>query len=236
MSLKRDLPGQIELAKADIDHADTLIRQYMPFIRSETAKFLHVPASSANDDQLSIAMLAFHEAIRTYSMLRGNFLKYAALVIQSRLKSHAISLKRHDHVSMDAPMKESEHTLHDVIGEEENIDSSRLATQSEIEELENQLHMFGLTLTDVTENCPRQKRSLDRCKKAIAYAIDHNELLDELVKSRKLPLKALCEGSGVDRKTLERHRKYVMAMLLIYTNGYEIIRGHLVHMIKGVMA
>lgn len=70
MSLTRDLPGQIELAKHDIDHADSLIRQYMPFIRSEIAKFLHAPASSVNDDQLSIAMLAFHEAIRSYSMLR----------------------------------------------------------------------------------------------------------------------------------------------------------------------
>lgn len=236
MSLTRDLPGQIELAKCDIDHADSLIRQYMPFIRSEIAKFLHAPSSSANDDQLSIAMLAFHEAIRSYSMLRGNFLKYAALVIKSRLQSHAASLKRHQHVSMDQPMSESEHTLHDVMGDDETIDASRLATQSEIEELENQLHTFGLTMTDVTENAPRQQRSLQRCKMAIAYAIDHPQLLDELVKTRKLPLKALVEGSKVDRKTLERHRKYVMTMLLIYTNGYEIIRGHLMHMMKGVGA
>lgn len=28
-------------------------------------------------------------------------------------------------------------------------------------------------------------------------------------------------------KTLERHRNYLVAILLAYTNGYEIIRGHL---------
>jgi RNA polymerase sigma factor len=39
-------------------------------------------------------------------------------------------------------------------------------------------------------------------------------------------------GSGVERKTLERHRKYVLAMLLIQTNGYEIIRGHLRRVLK----
>ena len=30
--------------------------------------------------------------------------------------------------------------------------------------------------------------------------------------------------SGVDRKTLDRHRKYLIAVLLAFTNGYEIIR------------
>ena len=34
-------------------------------------------------------------------------------------------------------------------------------------------------------------------------------------------------GTGVERKTLERHRKYLLAILLAFTNGYEIIRGHL---------
>lgn len=37
----------------------------------------------------------------------------------------------------------------------------------------------------------------------------------------------LMEGTGVERKTLERHRKYLAAILLAFTNGYEIIRGHL---------
>ena len=37
----------------------------------------------------------------------------------------------------------------------------------------------------------------------------------------------LASGSGTDKKTLERHRKYLVAILLAFTNGYEIIRGHL---------
>ena len=60
------------------------------------------------------------------------------------------------------------------------------------------------------------------------------ELLDELLKTRRLPIARLSEGSGTERKTLERHRKYMVALLLIYTNGYEIIRGHLTQVMKGV--
>ena len=42
----------------------------------------------------------------------------------------------------------------------------------------------------------------------------------------------LSAGSGTDKKTMERHRKYLMAILLAFTNGYEIIRGHLCRIIS----
>ena len=44
----------------------------------------------------------------------------------------------------------------------------------------------------------------------------------------------LAAGSGVEKKTLERHRKYLVAILLAFTNGYTIIRGHLCQVMKGV--
>ena len=37
----------------------------------------------------------------------------------------------------------------------------------------------------------------------------------------------LASGSGTGKKIMERHRKYLAAILLAFTNGYEIIRGHL---------
>ena len=41
------------------------------------------------DDELSIAMMAFHEAIGGYSRTRGSFLKYAAMLIRSRLVDYS---------------------------------------------------------------------------------------------------------------------------------------------------
>ena len=66
-----------------------------------------------------------------------------------------------------------------------------------------------------------------RNPRVLEYARSHPELLDRLVESGRLPIHELAVGSGVDKKTLERHRKYLVAILLAFTNGYEIIRGHL---------
>ena len=51
--------------------------------------------------------------------------------------------------------------------------------------------------------------------------------LEKLVETGRLPMNELAAGSGTDKKTMERHRKYLVAILLAFTNGYEIIRGHL---------
>ena len=111
---------------------------------------------------------------------------------------------------------------------------SRDATRAEIEELTRQMQEFGVSISDVADNCPKQQRTLAACRQALQYARENPELFDVLLHTKKLPVGQLAAGSGVERKTLERHRKYMVALLLIYTNGYEIIRGHLKQVMKGV--
>ena len=45
----------------------------MGFIRSETVKFLHTAPENGHEDELSIAMLAFYEAVLAYEKSRGAF-------------------------------------------------------------------------------------------------------------------------------------------------------------------
>ena len=228
---------QVYAAKEDVQAADRLIGTYLPFIKAETAKFLKRPPVEG-DDELSIAMIAFHEAIGGYSRNRGAFLKYAAMLIRSRLIDYSRREQRHSRVvSLDAPIGEEDTTLGETLADERDPHgetAARDATRAEIEELTRQMQDFGVSLSDVADNCPRQRRTLDACRKALQYARENPGLLDDLLQTKKLPIGQLAAGSGVERKTLERHRKYMVALLLIHTNGYEIIRGHLKQVMKGV--
>ncbi len=238
MQDEHELIQQVYAAKEDMEAADRLIGSYMPFIKSETAKFLKRPPMEGHDDELSIAMIAFHEAVRGYSRSRGAFLKYAAMIMKSRLIDYRRKEQRHGNViSLDAPAGEDDAPLSDTIADETDHNEAyvvREATRAEIEELTRQMREFGVSLSDVADNCPKQQRTLEACRKALWHAKEHPELLDELLETRRLPIARLSEGSGTERKTLERHRKYMVALLLIYTNGYEIIRGHLAQVMKGV--
>lgn len=234
--MEQDILARVTAAQGDMRAADDLVRQYLPFIKSETAKFIHRPPLEGQDDELSIAMFAFHEAVLRYSREKGAFLSFAALQIRSRLIDYFRKEKRHGNVislqqqiasDADAPtLLEQTDTGEDNI----SLQQVRQATKEEILEFSAQLETFGLSLGDIAENCPKQQRTLSACHSALHYAKKHPELLELFLETKKLPLKQLSEGCSAERKTLERHRKYMMALLLAYTNGYEIIRGHLCQM------
>lgn len=240
MNDEHEIVQQVYAAKKDVRAADQLIGTYMPFIKTETANFLKRPPIEGHDDELSIAMIAFHEAIGGYTRTRGAFLKYATMLIRSRLIDYSRKEQRHSRViSLDAPTGGEEMPLGETLADDKDSHEetvSRDATRAEIEELTRQMQEFGVSLGDVADNCPKQQRTLDACRKALQYARENPGLLDDLLQTKKLPIGQLAVGSGVERKTLERHRKYMVALLLIYTNGYEIIREHLKQVMKGVAA
>lgn len=231
MKEEHQIVSQVLEVQSNSQAADELIAQYLPFIRSETAKFLkRFPEDG--QDELSIAMFAFYEAAMSYQSGKGSFLKLAATAIRNRLIDHYRREQRHTGtVSLNAQSSEDdESSLVDQIRDDRNEAEEfhdRTATQKEIQEFTGQLQEFGLSLSDIADNCPKQERTLTACMRVLDYARQNPDLLDQLVKTKKLPLSQLSEGAGAERKTLERHRKYIVAILLAYTNGFEIIRGHL---------
>ena len=235
MQSEHQIITAVYAAKDDRQTADDLIREYIPFIRAEASKCIQ-RLCTEQDDEYSIAMIAFHEAITGYERSRGNFLRYAAMLIRSRIIDYSRKEARHrGHLSLDAGNEEDEITLADTIADphdaiEESVGLE--ATKQEIAELAAVMARFGVSFSDAADNSPKQERTLEACSMAVRYAAQNKALLNELLASGKLPMTQLAEGSGVERKTLERHRKYILVMLLIQTNGYEIIRGHIRHVLK----
>ena len=90
-----ELVEQVYAAKTDPDAADSLIRQYMGFLRAETAKYLHRAPIEGQDEELSIVLLAFYEAILGYKKNRGAFLAYASRGIRNRLIDYYRKEKKH---------------------------------------------------------------------------------------------------------------------------------------------
>ena len=237
MRREKELLARVRAAKGSARAADDLVRDYLPFIKSETAKFMGRPPREGTDDELGIAMFAFHEAVLAYDRGRGAFLPLAALSIRNRLVDFRRRERRHEGVdSLDEPRggagDDGRALVDDLACERDEIGEreTRRVSRAEIAEFARQLERLGVSLADVAENCPKQGRTLEACGRALAYARGDQALLDRVAQTGKLPLAELARGSGVERKTLERHRRYLVALLVAYTNGYEIIRGHLCRM------
>lgn len=233
MSEEHNIVALVYAAKESNEAADDLLVQYLPFIKSETAKFINRPPQEGRDDELSIAMFAFHEATLAYKKGKGAFLSFAARAIRNRLIDFSRKEKRHTNlIPLDEQQDDAEddRTLIEKAGiGEDNVDEyvSQSMAEEEITHFSTELATFSLSLTDIAGSSPKQKRTLEACHQALNYAIAHPEIFDTLTKTKKLPISQLAKGAKISKKVLERHRDYMIAILVAYTNGFEIIRGHL---------
>ena len=224
-----DISEKVYMAKDDSIAADRLIEEYMGFIKGQVRKM--VGGRDDWEDELSIGMFAFYEAVIAYERSKGAFIPYAARAIRMRLIDYYRRERRHRGViSIHSTIGEDGDTIGDTLpapGDHAEETERREAAAWEIEEFGKKLAGFGISFSDVADNCPKQGRTLEACGRVLSYAKSRPELLLELERTGKLPVSELVKGSGVERKTVERHRKYLVALLLAFTNGYEIIRGHL---------
>ncbi len=154
--MENEIVELVYMAKGDSFRANDLIEKYLPYIKSETSKVIGRLVVES-DDEFSIAMIGFHEAIESYSKSRGRFLKYASLVMKNKIIDFYRSEKRHrGKISMEESLDwDSDLTFGDTI--EDKLDQySQLATISatreEIDELAKQLEEYQLSFTKIADN------------------------------------------------------------------------------------
>lgn len=209
MHKEHEIVAAVTAAKKDREKADALLRDYLPFIRAQAAKQVGHPVSDQDDAQ-SIAMIAFHEAILGYDPGRGAFLPYAAMVIKSRIIDHQRREARHQgQLSLDAEQGDDSRPLLEEVADTRDrfAEAAGLAaTQKEIAELAAVMAEFGVSFSDVAEQSPKQARTLEACTAAVRYAAAHESLLEELLRTKKLPLAALVRGAGDAPHSDERVR------------------------------
>lgn len=195
-----------------------LIAEYRNFILSSASKTLK-RAITDSDDEFMTAMLGFNEAIDKYDESKGKFLSFASVIIRNRL----IDELRRNSRNMAATFSEleNENGVPFDIPLKENRD-----IKWEIEALADELKVFGISFFELAEVSPKSRKTKRLCFDAVRYIISDNRLLDNVLTKRTLPVKEVSEGVPLNRKTLERHRKYIIAAVIIVSQDYPEISAY----------
>jgi len=231
-----------EEAVAAIQNGDEALRnewiiQYEPFIAKPASKFAKRYIDPERDDEYSIALSAFDEAITRYSPEAGSsFLSFASQVIQRRLIDHLRREKRHaaavPYSSLQGD-RDDDSSLLAAIESQEAIEvyARDLAAEErrvEIEALAAELKRYGVSFADLSDQSPKHQDSRDMLLGIGARLAKNAVLFGMLTDKRQLPLKELCEIENVSRKTLERNRKYLIAVALIAGGPYPHMQEYII--------
>ncbi len=201
---------------------------------------------SESDDEWSVALIAFHEAVVSYDKEKGNFKQFAALIIRRRLIDYLKSEQRHaPEIAVDSLGTDFNEDEEDVtplqlelrkkeaeLSEEGHTGSGVAAPGStpirdEIEAVQQLLGHYGFSFFDLTECSPKADKTKKACAELVKVLITDAGLFQKMRDSKSLPVKEICELAGVPRKIAERHRKYIIAAAEIMNGEYPLLQDYM---------
>jgi len=196
---------------------EELIARHQTLIVKTVAAICRRHVDWHNDDEISIGLMAFNEAIDTYDPSRGvEFIPYARMVIRHRLLDHfRREARNNQHLSLDHNSEEmysveAKQAWDNYLEVEEARDRAEM-----VAEFAGALAAYGITLDDLVQVSPKHRDTKASLITVARAMVAEPNLLVFLDRYRQLPLKELEEMTGMSRKVLERGRKYIIALVLI---------------------
>ncbi|WP_284139646.1 MULTISPECIES: RNA polymerase sigma-I factor [unclassified Virgibacillus] len=234
----QDIPLEemVAMAQAGNDAVlNDLLRTYQPFIAKCVSEVCKRYIDPERDDEFSVGLSAFHDAIQTYKPDRGSsFLSFAKLVITRKVIDYIRYMQKHPAaVSLDETYDEDqmENPMEIIaVKERYQLEQDAWHRRQEILDFKTKLAVYHLSLQELTEISPKHRDARESAIR-IARMLYRNPELNHYVQvKKKLPIKELVKMVEVSKKTLERNRKYILAIFIVLSENYVFLQDYL----KGV--
>lgn len=221
---------RVERIRNNDEDINLLVEEYKPFIASCVQKITGRYVRYGEDDELSIALMAFVEAVKSFDNTKGSFLSFAQNVIKRRLIDYYRKEKKHDNVislneynnEEDEESDLSSGQAVDTYSKEEVSEYRRL----ELEELKRELKNWDISFMELVEASPKHDKTRKMYKDIIRFIISQPDLVKQIKLKKYLPIAEVEKNTDIPRKTIERARKYIIAALLIITGDYQYVKDY----------
>ena len=215
------LKERIGEAAQDEEVLHELCEQYRPMIlriaSAVCGRFITI-----HDDEYAIALEAFCDAVRRYNG-QSSPETFARLVIKNRLIDH-MRAARPATVSLDAEMENGFDPSDETETERESL---ALATRAEIAEISAILREYGISFNELPSVSPKHEKTRHECGRVVRFLCDSPKLCSEMRRKKALPIREICQNCIIPRKTVERHRKYIVTATEVCIGSFPIISEYL---------
>lgn len=184
------------------------IEKNKPFIHKYASSVCKRYLSWENDDELSIALMAFNSAIDSFK--EGEFEYYSKMLIKHRLIDYFRKNNRNE-VPLEAAVFEN------TLQYESNIDE-KLDRADQINIFKNILSQFNLNMGDLVKNSPKHRDTREKLINAAMDVTKREDIVNRLLRSKLLPIKEILNITDISRRMLEEWRKYFIALIIIFSD------------------
>ena len=235
-----ELEQTVLAAKADESVFEELVGRHKAWILRVAAEATHRFVTDS-DDEWSAALLAFSEAVQSYEPEKGSFRGFAATVIRRRVVDCLRAEGRRggelsvtpaafedglDEETADGVGLQTQRRMADAAGEDAARADTAARAREEIAAMQEILRLYGFSFFDLADSSPKTDKTKKSCARAVRTLIARALLMAQMRLKRLLPIRELSAASGVIRKILERHRRYIIAAAEILDGDFPILAGY----------
>lgn len=197
------------------------IKEHFPFIIKSISKVTKRYVSLENDEEFSIGVLAFHEAMKKHSEEKGPFLPFANLVISSRIKNYLLKENKHClNPSIESLQEEGIEFSEEIINPIE--DKNHL--KDEIENLKSHIKEFGFDFEDLVDDGPKHKKTRENAINLSEKVSKEKPLVDFMYEKKRLPIKRISLQFNVTEKIIKGSKKFIISVVIIFDKNYRNLK------------
>ncbi len=218
---RETLEERVIKARGDNSLLSALIKEFKPFIASIAQKKVGRYLEYGIDDELSVGLIAFKEAVDSFKEGRGRFLSFARMVISMRLIDHfRKQIRAVENTTDDDPEDDLWDRQSIELYQMENEEEDRKA---EVIQYSALLSKWDIDLSELVKASPRREDLKEQYQKIARMIAGNRHLLEILMETKRLPIKEIEKEVSIHRKKLERGRIYIIAMVLAIISGFSYI-------------
>ena len=236
---KQDLTEIVLLIqKGDLELRNELLKQYKPFIKKSVSSVCKRYIRET-DDEFSVGLIAFNDAIDKFSVDKGNaLLPFADTMIRRRVIDYIrVQSRKMNELTLETQMVSADEYISIQLDVQKSVENHRKQVESnnikdEIIQYTELLGDFNITFEQLVKHTPKHIDARNNAIKIAKIVADEPIMMNYLMNKKKLPVKMLESRVSVSRKTIERNRIYIISMVLILTGDYLFLKDYL----KGVLS
>lgn len=206
---------------------DIFIESNKGFIYNIASRICKRKLDWLNDDELSIALIAFNNACDSYNNNKGNFLNYAKVLIKNAL----IDSFRKSKGTPFLIFSDEDETINYIDNKGSLIEFEKeqegLRKAEEITALSLELSKYKLNFNDLLESSPSHIDTRSSLLNTAIKCSKEENIITYIKRKKNLPLKEIILLTGNNRKFLEKWRKYILVLILIISStDYPYIKSY----------
>lgn len=227
--MNKDINKRVLEVRGNSEELNKFMEEFKPFIISTAEKTLNRYVDCKNDEEWSIALLAFNEAIVNYEINKGSFLSFSKMVVKARLIDYYRKESKHKNMIYINKISEEEEEID--LSEKQAIDeyhkeNSNEYRKIEIQQLTEELKKWDITFKDLVKASPKRTATRKIYNTIIDFILNDEKALNYVLNKKTIPIAEIEKNTLVPRKKIERSRKYIISVLLIILGDYEYLKEY----------